>query len=174
MWVWCIGTFEWGDTVKISNWDHAKKQAITKLPGFTITAAVIFLIATFIAFWNGSIDYREQMAQSDWTVTEATVSYVYEYYDAFHSHNGGGHTIYDVHYEYYVDGQVYTGIIEEQHTRAIEGSTFEIKYNPGNPEENTRILEPSKSYLISGSVFGTLCLSMLVTTVVLIRKGNNK
>lgn len=59
----------------------------------------------------------------------------------------------------------------QSNTDAEEGSTFEIKYNPENPEEHTRILEPSRSYLISSSVFGALCLIMVVMTIVLIRKG---
>lgn len=71
--------------MRISNWESAKRQAITKLPAFTITAAVIFVIASFIAFWNGQIDYQEQADQLNWTVTDATVSFVHEYYDAFHS-----------------------------------------------------------------------------------------
>ena len=159
--------------MRISNWESAKKQAITKLPAFTITAAVILVIASFIAFWNGSIDYQEQTDQLNWTVTDATVSFVYEYYDAFHSHNGGGQTIYDIHYEYYVDGQVYTGVIEEHHVPKKEGDSFKIKYNPQNPEENTHKLEPSKSYLISGSVFATVGLLMVISTVVLIKKGKS-
>lgn len=157
--------------MRISNWESAKKQAVTKLPAFTITAAIILFFASFIGFWNGPIDYQEQTDQLNWTVTDATVSFVYEYYDGFHSHNGGGQTIYDIHYEYYVHGQVYTGIIEEQHAQKKEGDSFKIKYNPQNPEEHTRTLEPSKSYLVSGSVFVALGLLMTILTIVLIKKG---
>lgn len=156
--------------MRISNWESAKKQAITKLPAFTITAAVIFFIASFIAFWNGSIDYQEQTKQLDWTVTDATVSYVYEYFDAFHTHNGGGRTLYDVHYEYYVEGQIHTGVIEEQHTTKKEGDSFKIKYNPQAPEEHTRTLEPSKAYLVSGSVFGALGLTLVILSISFIKK----
>lgn len=157
--------------MKISNWESAKKQAITKLPAFTVVAAIILFIASFIAFWNGSLNYQEQREQLDWAVTNATVSYVYKYYDAFHSHNGGGQTLYDVHFEYYVDNQIYTGILKEQHTPQNEGDSFRIKYNPQNPEENTLRLEPSKSYLVSGSIFGALGLLMTILTIVLIKKG---
>ena len=104
---------------------------------------------------------------------KGTVSFVYEYYDAFHSHNGGGQTLYDIHYEYYVDDQVYTGVIEQQHAPKKEGDSFKVKYNPQNPEENTRKLEPSKSYLVSGSVFATVGLLMVISTVVLIKKGKS-
>lgn len=156
--------------MRISNWKSAKKQAITKLPAFTLTAAIILFLASFIAFWNGPINYKEQTEQLGWTITDATVSYIYEYYDAFHSHNGGGATLYDIHYEYYVDGQKYTGIIEGLHASKKEGDNFSIKYNPQKPEENTLTLEPSKSYVISGSICGTLSLALLCLTVYLIKK----
>lgn len=155
--------------MRISNWESAKKQAITKLPAFTITAAIIFFIASFIAFWNGPIDYQEQTKQLDWTVTDATVSYVYEYWDAFYSQNAGA-TVYNIHYEYVVDDQIYTGIIEGHHTPQKEGDSFKIKYNPQAPEEHTRTLEPSKSYLVSGSIFGALGLTLVILTVFLIKK----
>ena len=103
-------------------------------------------------------------------MTDATVSFVYEYWDAFFSQNGGT-TVYDIHYEYVVDDQTYTGVIEEHIAPYKEGDTFKIKYNPQNPEENTRTLEPSKSYLVSGSVFGVLGLVMVILTIVFIKKG---
>ena len=156
--------------MRISNWESAKKQAITKLPAFTITAAVIFFIATFLAFWNGRIDYQEQIKQLEWATTTATVNYVDEYWDAFFSQNGGA-TVYDIYYEYEVDDQLYTGSIEEEITPQNVGDVFQIKYNPKAPEEHTRTLEPSKSYLVSGSVFAALGLAMAIITVVLIRKG---
>lgn len=156
--------------MRISNWKSAKKQAITKLPAFTVPAAIILFIASFIAFWNGSLNYQEQRNQLDWAVTNATVSYVYKYYDAFHSHNGGGQTLYDVHFEYYADNQIYTGILKEQHSPMNEGNSFRIKYNPQNPKENTLILEPLKSYLVSGSVFAGFGLMMVILTVFFINK----
>ena len=67
--------------------------------------------------------------------------------------------------------KVYSGIIEEQHAPKNLGESFEIKYNPQNPEENTLILEPSKSYLVSGFVFATLGLAMITLTIVFIKKG---
>lgn len=66
--------------------------------------------------------------------------------------------------------QIYTGVIKEQHTPKDEGYTFKIKYNPRNPEECTRQLKPSKSYLVSGSVFAALCLLMVILTILLIKK----
>ena len=158
--------------MRISNWEKAKKQAILKLPVFTIGAAFLFFWATLVAFWNGPINYQEQVKQLDWTVTNATVSYVYEYYDAFHlKGSSGGITVYDSHYEYVVDGQIYSGIIEETIVPKKLGDTFKIKYNPEAPEEHTLTLEPSKSYIVSGLIWGTLCLTMVILTIMLIKKG---
>ena len=72
-----------------------------------------------------------------------------------------------------MDNQFYTGIIEEGIAPKNVGDSFQIKYNPEAPEEHTRTLEPSKSYLISGSVFASLGLIMTIITVVLIRKGRS-
>lgn len=159
--------------MRISNKEKAKKQAILQAPLFTILAAVISFIASFITFWNGPINYREQVKQLDWPVTDATVSYVYEYYDPFFGGVGrhSGATVYDTHYEYVVDGQIYTEIIEGTTTHKNVGDVFKIKYNPENPEEHTQTLEPSKSYLLTGSLWGALCLTMVILTVILIRKG---
>ena len=90
--------------------------------------------------------------------------------EAFHTHNGGGRTLYDVHYEYYVEGQIHTGVIEEHHTPKKEGDSFKIKYNPQAPEEHTRTLEPSKAYLVSGSVFGALGLTLVILSISFIKK----
>lgn len=158
--------------MRISNWEKAKKQAILRLPFCTIGAAFLFFGATFVAFWNGPINYQEQVKQLDWTVTNATVSHVYEYYDAFHfKGSGSGATVYDTHYEYIVDSQIYTGVIEGKITHKNLGDTFQIKYNPEAPEEHTLTLEPSKSYIVSGLIWGTLCLTMVILTIMLIKKG---
>ena len=156
--------------MRISNWKNAKKQAVNKLPAFTITAAIICFVASFITLWNGSVDYKKQITQLNWPMTEATVSHVYEYFDAFHTQNGSGRTLYDIHYEYTVCGQIYTGIIKGQHVSNTVGEVFQIKYNQQTPEEHTRTLEPSTSYFVSGSVFGILGLVLVSLTIILLRK----
>ena len=163
------------DFVKeITNMEEAKKQAVTRLPVFTAGAAFLFFLAAFIAFWNGPIRYQEQIEQLNWPITDATISYVYEYYEAFYFKGSGkGATLYDSHFEYIVDGTTYTGIIEEETAPRNIGDSVQIKYNPEAPEENTRTLEPSKSYLISGPVFGALGLIMVIITAVLIKKGRS-
>lgn len=158
--------------MRISNSESAKKQAITKLPAFTVGAAFLFFLAAFIAFWNGPIEYQEQIKQMDWPITDATISCVDEYYEAFYfKGSGDGATLYDSHYEYVVDGTTYTGIIEEEIAPRNVGDSFPIKYNPEAPEEHTRTLEPSKSYIASGILWVTLGLIMTMITVVLIKKG---
>ena len=154
--------------------EEAKKQAVTRLPVFTAGAAFLFFWAALVAFWNGPINYREQVKQLGWTVTNATVSYVYEYYDAFHfKGSGSGATVYDTHYEYVVDSQTYTGVIEGEITHKNLGDTFLIKFNPEAPEEHTLTLEPSKTYIESGLIWGALCLTMVIITVVIIKKGQS-
>lgn len=159
--------------MKICNKEQARKKAIRQAPFLTILMAVISFIVSFITFWNGPINYREAVEQLDWPVTDATVTYVYEFYDRFFGGAGrhGGATVYDTYYEYVVDGQTYTEIIERKTTHKNVGDTFKIKYNPENPEEHTQTLEPSRSYLLMGSVWGALCLAMVILTIILIRKG---
>lgn len=160
--------------MEITNMEEAKKQAVTRLPVFTAGAAFLFFWAALVAFWNGPINYREQVKQLDWTVTNATVSYVYEYYDAFHfKGSGSGATVYDTHYEYVVDSQTYTGVIEGVITHKNLGDTFLIKFNPEAPEEHTLTLEPSKLYIESGLIWSALCLAMVIITVVMIKKGQS-
>lgn len=157
--------------MKISNKEQARKEAIRQAPFLTILVAVISFIVSFITFWNGPINYREAVQQLDWPVTDATVTYVYKYYDRFAGARNKGKYKYDTYYEYAVDGQVYTEIIEGTTRHKNLGDTFKIKYNPDNPEEHTQTLEPSISYLLTGSVWGALCLTMLILTISLIREG---
>lgn len=155
--------------MRISNWEDAKKQAVTKFPAFTAPAAVIFFVISFIIFWNGPIIYQEQTKQVDWPIIDATISYVYEYYDR----NPGskhGHTKYDIHYDYYVEDKIYSGIYEERALPMEIGSTLKIKYNPQIPEEHTLTLNPSKEYLVTGPIFGALGVIMLLITVFCIKK----
>ena len=157
--------------MRISNKERAKKEAIRQAPLFTILIAVISFIASFITFWNGPINYREQVKQLNWPVTDATVNYLYEYDNPVNFSGNHRGKVYDTHYEYVVNGQIYTGIIEGTTTHKNLGAMFKIKYNPNDPEEHTQTLEPSRSYLLTGSIWGALCLTMVILTIVLIRKS---
>ena len=160
--------------MEITNREEAKKQAVTRLPVFTAGAAFLFFLAAFIAFWNGPIRYQEQIEQLNWPITDATISYVYEYYEAFYFKGSGkGATLYDSHFEYIVDDTTYTGIIEEEIAPRNVGDSVQIKHNPEAPEEHTLTLEPSKSYIESGLIWGALCLTMVIITVVMIKKGQS-
>lgn len=156
----------------VSNWDKAKRQFKAGLPAFMITAGVIFLLSAFIGFWNGSIDYRMQLEQTSWPTVNAAISFVEEQTE--HSmtpgHYGHTSTYYDIHYNYAVDGQIYTGVIEGRNRYSDLGDSFEIKYNPDAPEQSTYILEPSKAFLVSGSIFGGAGLLLVIFSVVLAKK----
>ena len=146
----------------ISNLDDAKIKLKTRLPAFLITAGFIFLMCSIIAFWNGSVDYRMQLKQKDWTITTATVTFVDTKVEgAKGPHYGHTSTSYNIYYEYSVDDQLYTGIIENQNqTRKID-SSLEIKYNPKSPAESTHFLEPSKEFIVSGSIFAVLSVAFI-------------
>lgn len=155
----------------ISNWDSVKNAAKSGLPIFLTTTAIIFLICSFTAFWNGSVNYKIQTEQLNWEITNAEVYHVSE---RIVSSNGKSHMRsyeYDIYYRYTVDGQSYTGVIEDQNSPQNIGDTFEIKYNPESPEESTHILEPSRSYIVSGSVFGGTGLALVILSIVLIKRN---
>lgn len=155
----------------ISNWDQAKKKFKTGIPIFLITAGFIFLITAVIAFWNGSIDYRIQLEQKKWPITNATVSSA----EAKVKRSSGKYshrtTYYDIHYDYMIDGQAYTGILEDQYRYKNIGDSFEIRYNPNAPEESTHILKPSKTFIVSGSISGGAGLILVTLSIILVKKN---
>lgn len=121
-------------------WNEFKEKLRYLLPFCSLMIGIIFVVSSVIAFSNGRLNYKRQLEQSDWKVTNATVSYVQE--DVDYSH-GSSHTYYDIHYDYVVDGQIYNGIIQDRSLPEDIGKSFEIKYNPQLPEKSTHILEPS-------------------------------
>ena len=60
----------------VSNLNDAKRKIKTRSPAFLITVGTILLISSVIVFWNGSIDYQIQNKQTEWIVTNATISHV--------------------------------------------------------------------------------------------------
>lgn len=155
----------------ITNWEDAKRKIKTRSPAFLITAGFIFLISSVIAFWNGSIDYRLQQKQMEWTVTVATVSFVDTKVEGSRGPNyGHSSTYYDIYYEYSVDDQVYTGKIENQNRSKNIGDTIDIKYNPDVLSESNHILEPSKSFMVSGSVCAILAVTLIAWSIYLAKK----
>lgn len=150
-----------------SDWNETIEEIKYKSPAFLITVGIICLICSFIAFWNGSIDYRIQQKQSAWSTTNATVSFVEEITKRPYKNRS---TSYNIYYEYSVDDQLYTGIIKNQNRTRKIGSSLEIKYNPKNPAESTHFLEPSKEFIVSGSIFGVLSVTFITLSLYLAKK----
>lgn len=155
----------------ISNWDSTKREFKTALPGFLIIVSLILILCSVNAFVGGYNKYQTQMEQLDWNITNATVSYVKDRVEIAHGAVKGHYTYYDIYYEYTVNEQVYTGIIEKRGSPKNIGDTFKIKYNPESPDESTYILEPSQSYIGSGYVFGGIGLTLVILSIVLIKKN---
>lgn len=155
----------------ISYLNDAKRKIKTRSPAFLITVGIILLISSVIVFWNGSIDYQIQNKQTEWIVTNATISHVETKVEGARGSNyGHTSTYFDIYYEYVVDDQTYTGIIEEQNQRRNIGEPLKIKYNPNIPQESTCILEPSKSFITSGTVCALLAISLISFSIYLAKK----
>lgn len=159
--------------MKISNLGSFKRQVRTGLPIFLVTVGIILIVSSVISFWNGSIDYRVQLEQKDWPITNATVSFVEEKFEFMKTGKTSYRTTnYDIHYEYIVDGRNYTGIIENRIQSKSIGTSLNIKYNPNMPEKSTDILEPNCGFLMSGSILGGIGIIIFVLTLVLLRKNS--
>ncbi len=151
----------------INNWSEAKEKIKVGIPVFLIMAGFIILIVSMLSLWNSLVGYQEQLKQVDWPITNATVSYVETKVERPHKHRS---TYYDIYYEYVIEDQVYTGIIEDQNRRKNIGDSFEIKYNPSEPAESTRILEPTKSYILNSSIFAAAGLTLMIFNIFLLKK----
>lgn len=141
------------------------------IPFCSLLLGIIFVVSSVIAFSNGRLNYKKQLEQSDWEITNATVSYVQEDFDYSH---GSSRTYYDIHYDYVVDDQIYSGIIQDRSLPEDIGKSFEIKYDPQSPEESTHILEPSKSFITSGTVFGILAIVLITSSLLWYKKHCKK
>lgn len=109
---------------------------------------------------EGTFTYIEQHQQNDWIVINAEVTDVSSRLRNSKSSNGHRKTVYDIIYEYKVDGEIYSDEIRSQPTIRLVGDNIKIKYNPDAPEESTTALSPSIRdwivFVIFGSVFMVL------------------
>ena len=139
-----------------------KRENKNTLTGFSYNGRNYLVDKFCDSFWNGSIDYQIQNKQTEWIVTNATISHVETKVEGARGSNyGHTSTYFDIYYEYVVDDQTYTGIIEEQNQRINIGEPLKIKYNPNIPQESTCILEPSKSFITNGTVCALLAISLI-------------
>lgn len=130
------------------------------------------LITSIMIFWNGSLNYKEQLRQRDWKTTTATVTFVEEEAVDFSSPGKRNRdtTIYNIHYDYVIDGQIYSGIIDGVHFSPNIGDSLDIKYDPNAPDKSTHILEQDKWFIGIGSIFGVLAIVLIVSSILLKKK----
>ncbi len=149
---------------------------IFRLVGIGFIIAAIYLVV-------GSVqDYSAQLNQQDWTVITAEVSDVSSRVVSSGSsrRHGGSNsrTVYDIIYEYEVDGKTYTGEHNGASSIKLIGDEIKIKYDPDSPKESTTTLLPKLSSLIipliAAGVFGTAGLAIsgfLAWILKLMRRG---
>lgn len=110
-------------------------------------AGVILLLLGIRMMAEGVLNYIDEHCQEDWVTQTA---YVIDVSDEYRS-GGGRHrsrTVYDITYQYEVDGESYTGRIFNQSKPLSRGDAVTIKYDPSSPESSTYILKPYMGALI--------------------------
>lgn len=139
----------------------AKQKQSKRIQIILLVAGFIFACGGIYLLVNGINTYINQFDQKDWPVTTATVINVDEYRSGHKSRS----TRYNILYQYEAEGNVYTGEIHRNNAPQKLGETFEIKYNPSEPEESTRYLEPTfgivVSSLIGFGIFGFVGYRMI-------------
>lgn len=121
---------------------------------------VIILIVGIRMIAEGTINYVDQHKQNDWVVINAEVTDVSSRLRNTKSQHKQRSSVYDITYEYEVNGEVYSDEIRSQPTPRLVGDDIKIKYNPDAPEESTTSLSPRLSdllvFVIFGLIFSTL------------------
>lgn len=129
-------------------------RVVARIVGLVVLILGIRMIA------EGTLTYINQHKQNDWIVTNAEVTDVSSRLRDSKSQHSQRSTVYDITYEYEVDGRIYSGEIGSQSTPRLVGDEMEIKYNPDTPEESTTSLSPSTHdflvFVIFGLVFSAL------------------
>lgn len=120
------------------------RSGVAKIAGALFLLAAVYFIAQAVSA------YAQQWRQSDWPVTVATVVSINgrEEYDSQKGRNGGYRTVYDICYQYSVNGAFYTGQIIGSRSSSAVGEGFSIKYDPQSPAVSTDITEPRTDVFI--------------------------
>ena len=129
-------------------------RVIARIVGVVILIVGIRMIA------EGTSNYVDQHKQNDWVVINAEVTDVSSRLRNTKAQHKQRSTVYDITYEYEVNGEVYSDEIRSQPTPCLVGDDIKIKYNPIAPEESTTSLSPRLSdllvFVIFGLIFSTL------------------
>lgn len=139
-----------------------------RLPFLKIIGVIFAAVGVYFIFRNISF-FAETLNQRDWKVENAVVVSAEPRYESRGISSHGGKLVYDVGYEYTVDGSTYGGMIygTADYSKKL-GSTFEIKYDPNSPGESTHFLSPSVSNLILGIICSVffIVVSLMMTGVI--------
>lgn len=141
-----------------------------------LLGGIIFLCGGIYFFCHGIHTYLQQINQKDWEITTATVISTAERLESSGGTRRSRHyyTVYDIYYQYEADGNIYTDMIYGSNAAKSYGETFEIKFDPLEPQNSTCDLEPNFHVVISGAVgfliFGTIGLHMTRCAIPLRKK----
>lgn len=102
---------------------------------------------------EGVYNYIDEHFQKDWPVITA---YVTDSSGEYTSSRHSKQMVYDITYQYQVDGHEYSGMLYNRSQPMGPGETVTIKYDPDVPEHSTDILAPSFKNLVVFLVFGVL------------------
>lgn len=146
-------------------------RVVARIVGLVVLILGIGMVA------EGTLTYINQHKQNDWIVTNAEVTDVSSRLRNSSSQHSQRNTVYDITYEYEVDGRIYSGKLYSQASPLLVGDEMKIKYDPDTPEESTTSLSPSTHdflvFVIFGLVFSALGF-FLSGTFAFIRKRLGK
>lgn len=136
---------------------------------FAKIIGIIFAVAGLYFIFQNINGFVETCNQKDWETATATVVNVQQRYESHGIHSRPSKLVYDVFYEYTVDGKIYSGTVygTADYSKKV-GTSFEVKYNPLSPGESTHILSPSVPNLIFGIAVSIvyILLSLIITGVI--------
>lgn len=121
---------------------------------------IVILIVGIRMIAEGTITYIKQHQQNDWIVIDAEITDVSSRLRNTKSQHKQRSTVYDITYEYEVDGEIYSYEIRSQPIPCLVGDDIKIKYNPDAPEDSTTSLSPSISDLLVFVIFGLIFLAL--------------
>ena len=121
---------------------------------------IVILIVGIRMIAEGTINYIEQHKQVDWITTTAEITDVSSRVKSSGTRRGLTSTVYDITYQYEVDGITYSDEIRSHPEIRLVGDSIKIKYNPVMPDNSTTKLSPSVGdllvFIIFGAIFGVL------------------
>lgn len=119
-------------------------------------AGVLFCLWGCYCVMFAFTNYQSEQSQKDWPVTEATVFLVEQRKESSGIRHRSTRVVYDITYEYQVEGVWYTGEDTGLISKMEIGEPLSIKYDPQAPENSTTILAPQPEVLmmnLAGGVF---------------------